>query len=108
MFEIDFGSNRMRSTKQAKKTGKPRSLVVRMDDESKSFLTQAADLRRISLSDYVRTVIVAQARREVLAAQDQIIVLTPDEQLAFWTALSGTPRLTKAQRQLGSVMRGES
>lgn len=38
-------------------------LMVRLDAESKQALTDAAELRRISISDYVRTVTVAQARR---------------------------------------------
>ena len=85
-----------------------RSLMVRLDDQSKTYLTQAAGLRGISLSDYVRTVTVAQARREVLAARDQTLALTPEEQLAFWNALAAPPVLTDAQRRLGSVMRGKS
>ncbi len=83
-------------------------LMVRLDEESKSVLARAAELRQISVSDYVRAVTVAQARKEVRAARDQVIVLTPDEQLAFWNALQETPRLTTAQKDLGAVMRGES
>ena len=56
----------------------------------------------------VATVTVAQARREVLAAREQNISLTPEEQLAFWTVLNQASRLTDSQRRLGSVMRGES
>jgi uncharacterized protein (DUF1778 family) len=82
--------------------------MVRLDDKSKNYLAQAAELRRISISDYVRALTVAQARREVLAARDQTIVLTAEEQLAFWNALHETPKLTAAQGRLGSVMRGES
>ena len=85
-----------------------RSLVVRLDEESKRFLTRAAELRRISVSDYVREVTVAQARREVHAAQEQTIALTLEEQLAFWAALNETPRLTEAQKRLGSIMRGQA
>jgi uncharacterized protein (DUF1778 family) len=85
-----------------------RSLMVRLDEESKTYLTQAAALRGISLSDYVRTVTVAQARREVIAARAQSLSLTPDEQLAFWNALATPPKLTAAQKRLGSVMRGGS
>jgi len=99
---------RARSSKQPKKNGAPRSLMVRLDQESKAFLAEAAELRRISVSDYVRTVTVAQARKEVLAAREQTLAMTPEEQLAFWNALSETPRLTDAQRRLGSVMRGET
>lgn len=82
-------------------------LMVRLDEESKRSLADAAELRRISVSDYVRTVTVAQAQREVRAAREKIIALAPDEQLAFWQALSETPRLTPAQRKLGAVMQGD-
>jgi uncharacterized protein (DUF1778 family) len=91
-----------------KGTTKPASpLMVRLDDQSKRSIAQAADLRRISVSDYVRTVTVAQARREVRAARERVLALTPDEQLQFWTALNEAPKLTAAQRRLGSVMRGD-
>jgi uncharacterized protein (DUF1778 family) len=90
--------------------GSPRPnspLMVRLDPESKDVLARAARLRRISVSDYVRQVTVAQARKEVEAAAGQTIALTPDEQLAFWTALSQPARLTAAQKRLGILMRGE-
>ncbi len=96
-----------RSSKQSRKEKRPSPLIVRLDEESKAFLAQAAALRRISVSDYVRAVTVAQARKEVLAAREQAIALSPEEQLAFWNALSEPPQLTDAQRELGSVMRGE-
>jgi uncharacterized protein (DUF1778 family) len=64
-------------------------------------------LRHVSVSDYVRSIMVAQARREVDAAEQQVIALTPDEQLAFWEALNKPSRLTDAQRRLGAMMRGE-
>ena len=82
--------------------------MVRLDAESKACLSRAAELRRISVSDYVRTVTVAQARREVLAAGEQTLALTPEEQLAFWNALNETPTLTTAQKRMGAMMRGES
>ena len=81
-------------------------LMVRLDSESKQALTDAAELRRISVSDYVRTVTVAQARREVASARDQTILLSPDEQLAFWQSLQTPPKLTPAQKRLGAIMRG--
>jgi uncharacterized protein (DUF1778 family) len=90
-----------------KKPGKPASLMVRLDEESKAFLAEAARLRRISISDYVREITVEQARREVTAAQERTICLSPEEQLAFWNALAEPPTLTRAQRRLGAVMRGE-
>jgi uncharacterized protein (DUF1778 family) len=81
-------------------------LMVRLDSESKQALTDAAELRRISVSDYVRTVTVAQARREVASARDQTILLSPDEQLAFWQSLQAPSKLTPAQKRLGAIMRG--
>ncbi|MBS0267249.1 MAG: DUF1778 domain-containing protein [Planctomycetes bacterium] len=80
--------------------------MVRLDAESKQALTAAAELRRISVSDYVRTVTVAQARREVASAREQTIQLCPDEQLAFWQALNTPAKLTPAQKRLGALMRG--
>jgi uncharacterized protein (DUF1778 family) len=81
------------------------TLMVRLDAASKESLSAAAQLRGISLSDYVRTVTVAQAQREVQAARGQTISLTPAEQLAFWKALQETPRLSPAQRKLAALMR---
>jgi uncharacterized protein (DUF1778 family) len=81
-------------------------LMVRLDAESKQALTEAAGLRRISISDYVRTVTLAQARREVAGARDQTILLSPDEQLAFWQALQSPAKLTRNQKRLGAIMRG--
>jgi uncharacterized protein (DUF1778 family) len=98
-----------RSSKALKKPREKTSpLMVRLDAESKACLTQAAELRRISVSDYVRTVTLDQARREVRAAREQTIVLSATEQLAFWKALSEPANLTVAQRRLAAIMRGES
>ena len=83
-------------------------LMVRLDAESKASLTEAAQLRKISVSDYVRTVTVAHARREVEGARNQSLVLTPDEFLAFWQALERPVRVTPAQKKLGAIMRGEA
>jgi uncharacterized protein (DUF1778 family) len=97
-----------RSSQPSRQARSTRSLMVRLDEESKSYLTRAADLRRISVSDYVRLVTVAQARREVESAGDQVIALTHEEQLAFWNALHRPVRLSEAQRQLGAIMRGDA
>lgn len=83
------------------------SLMVRLDEASKEVLSRAAELRRISISDYVRQVTVSQARKEVGAAAEQTIAMTPDEQLAFWAALHRPAKLTQAQKKLGRLMRGE-
>lgn len=81
-------------------------LMVRLDPQSKAVLSQAAQLRQISVSDYVRTVTVPQARREVAAADEQTIALAPEEQRAFWTALQSAASPTAAQKRLGELMRG--
>jgi uncharacterized protein (DUF1778 family) len=81
--------------------------MVRLDAESKRCLALAAELRKVSVSDFVRTVTVAQARREIAAARDNILILSPEEQLQFWNALNETPVLTESQRELGAIMRGE-
>jgi uncharacterized protein (DUF1778 family) len=98
------------STTKKRQSAKAASstLMVRLDEEGKQYLAQAAALRQISISDYVRTTTVAQARREVEAARERTIALTTDEQLAFWNALQETPKLTAAQKRLGAIMRGES
>ncbi len=83
------------------------SLMVRLDLDSKTCVARAAELRHVSVSDYVRSVVVAQARRELLAADQQVIVLTPTEQHTFWQALQEPIALTPAQQALGALMRGE-
>ena len=98
--------SRLSQKAQAPKTASP--LMVRLDEESKRCLAEAANLRHVSVSDYVRTVTVPQAQREVRAAAEQVLAMTPEEQLAFWKALNETPKLTPAQRRLGSIMRGRS
>lgn len=87
---------------------KTSSLMVRLDEESKALLTAAAELRCISVSDYVRSIVIGQATRELAAAEAHSIAMTPDEQLAFWNALAKQPKLTKSQKQLGAMMRGEA
>ena len=83
-------------------------LMVRLDSASKTILSEAAKLRKNSVSDYVRTIVVAQARREVEAAPEQTIAMSADEQLAFWKALNEPPKLTERQRKLGKLMQGKT
>jgi uncharacterized protein (DUF1778 family) len=86
---------------------KTNQLMVRLDDDSKAFVAKAAEIRKVSMSDYVRMVAVGQARREVEQDEQNTIALSAEEQLAFWNALNATSRLSKSQRELGRVMRGE-
>jgi hypothetical protein len=50
----------------------------------------------------------AQALNEFRAASAHIIILTPDQQLAFWKAINASPKLTASQRRLGAIMRGDT
>jgi uncharacterized protein (DUF1778 family) len=99
---------RASKTKSKTATSGQSSLMVRLDAESKQLITEAAKLRHISVSDFVRLVTVGEARRELKAARDQTIRMTPEEQLAFWNALHEPVKLTPAQRKLGAIMRGEA
>ncbi len=82
------------------------SLKVRLDYASKQAVAEAARLRGISVSDYVRLNVVPLAKREVAAAQERTIQIAADEQLAFWNALNAIPELSAPQRKLGAMMRG--
>lgn len=94
-----------RHSKSADKSD-TRALAVYLDADSQRLLVQAAELRRISVSDYVRAVTIPQAHREVEAARRQTISLSAEEQLAFWQALHAPAELTPAQKQPGTLMQG--
>ena len=96
------------TSKARKSNGKTSPLMVRLDRESKAYLAKAAELRRISVSDYVRDVAVRQARTEVVAAREEVIRLSPADQLAFWKALHAPVKLTKSQKHLSAIMRGKA
>jgi uncharacterized protein (DUF1778 family) len=83
------------------------TLQARLDPQSKRAVEEAARLRRIGLTDYVRLVLVATAKREVEQARQNVIQLTAQEQEKLWEALQDPPRPTKAQRKLAKMMRGE-
>ena len=50
-----------RSSRKIQTTKPASPLMVRLDDESKQCLAEAARLRHVSVSDYVRAVMVPQA-----------------------------------------------
>lgn len=87
---------------------KGRPVTVPLDEEEKALLVQAAALRGVNAGEYLRSISLAQARREVQAAAARTVTLTPEEQLAFWVALNQPPSLTPAQVKLGAMMRGEA
>lgn len=83
------------------------TLQARLDPESKQTVVQAAKLRKVGLSDYIRLVLVPTAKREVEQAKNQVLQMTADEQERFWSALQAPAKPTKAQRKLGKIMRGD-
>jgi uncharacterized protein (DUF1778 family) len=87
---------------------KSSSLKVRLDEASKAYLTRAAALRCLSESDYVRATTIDQARKDIEAAQSNVLSLSPQEQLEFWNALHAPVKLTPAQKKLGRVMQGRA
>lgn len=84
------------------------SLSIRIDSAAKDFLTKAAALRGISVTDYVKMVTVVQARREVTADENDITIMTNEEQLTLWCALNEPVKLSPEQERLGKIMRGEA
>lgn len=84
------------------------TLQARLDPKSKRTVVQAAKLRHVGLSDYVRLVLVSTAKKEVEQAKNQVLQMTADEQERFWLALQAPVKPTKAQRKLGKIMRGNS
>jgi uncharacterized protein (DUF1778 family) len=84
------------------------TLQTRLDPKSKQTIAQAAMLRHVSLSDYVRSVLVSTAKREVEQAKKRVLQMTADEQERFWMALQAPVNLTKNQRKLGQIMQGDS
>src|SRR5687767_9468812 len=87
-------SNRKRSAAKAA------NLMVRVDAAAKHVVARAATLRGVSTSDYVRQVVVTQARREVEEARTRTMLLSPEDQLAFWRALQEPVTLTRRQIEL--------
>ena len=81
--------------------------MVRLDEDVKNLLAKAAGLRRISVSDYVRSVMLAQARHDLSSAEKLQIPMTSSEQIAFWEALQRPVKLTKAQKNLAAIMSGK-
>jgi uncharacterized protein (DUF1778 family) len=81
-------------------------MMVRLDRTGKQLVQRVAELRGVSTSDYVRTVVLANARRDIMEAERNIVALSVDEQLAFWGALNQSVDLTRAQRRLAETIQG--
>jgi uncharacterized protein (DUF1778 family) len=83
------------------------TLQARLDPKSKQIVAQAAKLRNIGLSDYIRLILVPTAKKEVEQAKNQVLQLTAEEQERFWMALQAPAKLTKSQRKLSKIMQGD-
>ena len=86
---------------------KAANLMVRLDPKSKRLLQRVAALKGVSTSDYVRSVVVTSARRDLLENEGHVLSLTAPEQVAFWQALAGPASLTPRQMRLAELMRGK-
>ena len=82
-------------------------LQTRLTPDQKKLIQKAAKLHHLSISDYVRQILLSMAKKEVESAKSNIIELTPEGQLEFWKAISAPVKLTKSQKRLGRIMRGE-
>lgn len=78
---------------------------ARLDPISKSFLEQAAKLRGISQTDYLKAILIPFAKQEVLDAEKGGIKLSTQEQEEFWDALNEPVKLTKNQKKLSKKMK---
>ncbi len=86
---------------------KKTTLQVRLDPKNKKAIIEAAKLRHVGLSDYIRLVLVPTARREIELAKNRILQMTADEQERFWHALQAPGKPTEKQRALGKIMQGD-
>jgi uncharacterized protein (DUF1778 family) len=98
----------MCADKSANEPKRPSQYVrVYLDAKSRQTIAEAAALRGVSISEFVRTVAVSQARRDLSGSHECNITLTADEQLVFWNALNERPTMTRVQRRLGALIRSE-
>lgn len=82
-------------------------IQARINSENKGLIVQAAKLREIPVSDYMRLVLIDQARKEVTSNEQRVLQLTADEQIEFWNALDNPKSLTESQKELGKLIKGE-
>ena len=81
------------------------NLVVRADTVFKRLVHEAAQLRGLSDSDYVRSELAARARQQIEDARRNTLRLEPQDQVAFWKALNAPPKVTPTLRRLGANIR---
>ncbi len=84
---------------------KTANVLIRFDAKRKARIRRAAELRGLSVSDYVRSRIVAIAERDIEEAQTWVLRLGREDQIVPWRALQKPRPPTKAQRALGKLIR---
>ena len=87
---------------------KDTTLLVRCDRSTKELIRKAAEVRGLSMSDYMRMQVKASAARDVLEAETGILKLAKEDQIAFWQLLQRPAKPTEAQKKLGHLVRSVS
>lgn len=83
-------------------------LQARVKPAAKDLVVKAAQKRDVAVSDYIRSVIVEQAEREVQGAEQDILLLTANEQRQLWEMLDVDCEINEGQVKLAKLMNGEA
>lgn len=75
------------------------TLSIRMSVGEKADLARAAEARGLGLGEYVRSVLAEAAERD-----RPIVRLSPEDQLALWTALNTPVELNEGQKRLAEII----
>jgi uncharacterized protein (DUF1778 family) len=87
------------------KAAKDANLLVRFDRGAKVLVQRAAHLRGSTVSDYVRSKILALAKQDIEEASFGVLRLPKADQIAFWRALQDPSAPTEAQKKVGRLVR---
>lgn len=81
---------------------KEKRIEIRVSSESKNIIEQAAELANLSLSSYMLSVVLKQAKQDLAASDD--IVLNNKERDAL---LKGMSKKSKPNKELKELMKGK-
>lgn len=84
---------------------KTANVLIRFDAKRKARVRRAAELRGLTVSDYIRTRIDSIVDRDLEEAETGVLRLSREDQIALWRALQNPPPPTKQQRELGALIR---
>ena len=85
-----------------------RRITIVLSEQDRIAIAKAAKFRQLSEAEYVLAAATSQAKHDIASPDIGEIRLTPAEQLAFWRALHRPAKLTRAQKQLGKIIRGQA